>query len=237
MYNAPMISIDLPEQTFHRMQLIDRRKEKGRAVSIGDATSWIELADPQHIRLSNNAINDDKELEQFLAADDRAYRYDYVRLGCTFCPRNGERFEKAWLSVSLKTETGQTAVAPISWSLFPLNEYDSVEESVSTKIGSTGKIVNAEVGASSKLTKRLYSLRGFREGQPDPYWELSHNEVSDLNGSIRFHLIVRSGAGNPTLGQVQLEAVIGKRSFLAFRVKRPFDQTPAAEFRLPPVLP
>jgi hypothetical protein len=90
------------------------------------------------------------------------------------------------------------------------------------------------VGASSKIPKKLYSLRGYREGKPNPYWELYNNEATSLDGSLRFHMVVRSAAASSTLGQVRLEAVVSNRSFVVFREKRPFDQTPSAEFTLPP---
>ena len=229
-----MISIDLPEPKSRRMELVpEPRQVMGAAPSILEVNSWVELADPQHIRLSNNPVYDDKELEQFLASNDGTYRYDYIRLGCSFYPEKGERFEKAWLKVDLKPEGPQAPSAPISWSLFPLDESSNVENTTGAKI-SGGKIVNAEVSASSKFNRKLYSLRGFREGKSNPFWELYNNKTATLEGGLRFHMVVRSAGASPTLGEVRLEAVISNRSFVVFREKREFDQTPSAEFRLPP---
>ncbi len=227
--------IDLPEPISRRMELIaEPRIVKGAySQSLQEVDSWIELAEPQHITLSKKPAIDDSELEQFLAADKGRFRYDYVRLGCTFCPRNDERFEKAWLKVTLEAEPAQPVAAPISWSLFPLNEYDSIKESVSAKITAPAKILNAEVGTSSEITKKLYSLRGYREGKPDPFWEMYSNQASTLDGSIRLHMVVRSAATSSTVGKVRLEAVISNRSYVLFREKRPFDEMPSAEFRLP----
>jgi len=229
-----MISIDLPEPTSRRMELVpEPRQVMGDAPSILEVNSWVELTDPQYIRLSNNPVYEDKELEQFLTSNDGTYRYDYVRLGCSFYPQKGGRFEKAWLKVELKPEVPQPRSVPISWSIFPLNEFDNVEETTSAKL-SGGKILNAEVGASSKFNRKLYSVRGYREGKPNPFWELYNNEATTLDGSLRFHIVARSAGASPTLGEVRLEAVISNRSFVIFREKRPFDQTPSAEFRLPP---
>src|SRR5215471_3702703 len=104
-YNVVVVlSINLPEPVTRRMELVpEPRQEKG-GTSILQVSSWIELSDPQHVRLGKDPVSDDKELAQFLAANDGRYRYDYVRLGCTFCPQNGERFEKAWLNVTIKPE-------------------------------------------------------------------------------------------------------------------------------------
>lgn len=229
-----MLSINLPDPDFQRMELVaEPRVEKGSSPSLLQVSSWVELSDPQYIQLSTTPVGDDKELERFLAANKGQYRYDYVRLGCSFCPENGERFEKAFLTVTLKPDGAPPSELPISWSIFPLTDFRSAKETTSAKIGATGKIVTAEIGGTSEVEKRLYSLRGFREGKPNPFWELYSNQSDNLEGSLRFHMVVRSTAGSPTLGEVRLEAVISNRSFVVFRKKRPFDQTPSSEFRLP----
>jgi hypothetical protein len=235
-YNFAMFSIDLPEPTYRRMELVaEPRLEKG-AVRLSAPSSFIELSDPQILMLQKTAVDGDKELEAFLAANDGRYRYDYVRLGCSFGPQNGERFEKAWLNVTLKPEAGGAIELPISWSMFPLDASQELEDSTSTKFGSTAKLLSAEIGSSSKVKKKLYSMKGYREGKPNPFWELYSNDADALDGIVRFHMVVRSQAAVATLGEVRLEAVISNRSFVLFREKRPFDQTPSAEFRLLPYL-
>ena len=229
-----MLSIDLPDPDFQRMELVaEPRVEKGGGPSPLPVSSWIELADAQHIPLSTTPVFEDKELEQFLAANKGQYRYDYVRLGCSFCPQNGERFEKATLAITLKPDGGAPPEVPISWSIFPLSDFQSAKQTTSAKIGGKGKIVTAEIGGSTEVEKRIYSLRGYREGKPNPFWELYNTQTEALEGSLRFHMVVKSAAASPTIGEVRLEAVISNRSFVVFRQKRPFDQTPSSEFRLP----
>jgi len=229
-----MLSVNLPDPNFQRMELVaEPRVEKGSSTSLLQVSSWIELADPQYSQLSTTPVDDDKELEHFLAANKGQYRYDYVRLGCSFCPQNGERFEKAFLSVTLKPDGPPPPEVPISWSLFPLTNYQTGKETTSAKIGASAQILSAQIGGSSEIETRQYSLRGFREGKPNPYWELYSNQSEPLVGSLRLHMVVRSAAASPTLGEVRLEAVISNRSFVVFRQKRPFDQTPSSQFRLP----
>ncbi len=226
--------IQLPEPVPHRMELVaSPRHEKG-APPTASVNSWIELSDPQHIVLSKALGSDDQELAQFLEANDRYYRYDYVRLGCTFCPQSGEQFEKAWLTVTLKPEAGQPSDMPTSWSIFPREGYDTIEETVGAKIGVSAMILNGETSASSKIPRKVYNLRGYRGGTPDPYWEMYGNQQRALDGVFRFHMVVRSAAPSSTLGEVRLEAVISNRSFFVFREKRAFDQSPCSVFRLPP---
>jgi len=236
-----MFSIELPEATYRRMELVSEpRIEKGGAAEAFSApSSFIELSDPQHLRLTTTAVDGDKELEAFLAANDGRYRYDYVRLGCSFGPQNGERFEKAWLKVELKPQVPVAADpilakdAPMAWSIFPVDTSQETEESTSTKFGSTAKLLSAEIGSSTKIAKKLYSMKGYREGKANPFWELYSNQADALDGIVRFHMVVRSPAAVATVGAVRLEAVISNRSYVIFREQRPFDETPSAEFVLP----
>jgi hypothetical protein len=237
-YNFAMFSIELPEATYRRMELVaEPRSEKGGAFGSAPTSppsSFINLYDPQHRMLVKTTVDGDKDLEAFLAANDGRYRYDYVRLGCSFEPRNGERFDKAWLKVELKTQTPLAVDTPIAWSIFPLETSQDVEESTSTKFGSTAKLLTAEIGSSTKIAKKLYSMKGYREGKANPFWELYSNEAEALDGIVRFSMVVRSPAGVATMGEVRLEAVISNRSYVIFREQRPFDETPSAEFELLP---
>jgi hypothetical protein len=230
-----MFSIELPEATYRRMELVSEpRIEKGGAAETFSApSSFIELSDPQHLLLQKTAVDGDKELEAFLTANDGLYRYDYVRLGCSFGPQNGERFEKAWLKVELKASTPVAVDPPMAWSIFPVDTSQELEESTSTKFGSTAKLLSAEIGSSTKIAKKLYSMKGYREGKANPFWELYSNQADALDGIVRFHMVVRSPVAVATLGAVRLEAVISNRSYVIFREQRPFDETPSAEFVLP----
>ncbi len=226
-------SIDLPEPKVERMALVaDPRVERGGPPGF-DATSWIDLNEPQFTRLTHNPVYDDPELTAFLAANGGQYRYDYVRLGCTFCPQNGERFDKAWLTVTLKPDAEPCAEPPTSWSLFPVEDHDKVEQTVGAKLGASVKIVSAEVSGSLKGDKKIYNIKAYREGKANPFWEMYSNQETVLDGALRFHLVVRSLAASPTRGEIRLEAVISNRSFMLFREKRPFDEAPTSVFHLP----
>jgi hypothetical protein len=217
------------------MELVGNpRTTKSIGPSFLDPISWIELSEPASTTLKKDPVDDDKELAQFLAAQDARYRYDYVRLGCTFRANPPERFEKAWLSVTLSTQDAPTTENPISWSIAPVTDYDLMEQSTTAEIGSTFKILTAKAGGGTKISRKIYKLLGYREGNPNPYWEMMSTDSTSLEGILRFHMVVRSPAKGITVGQVRLEAVISERSFVAFRQKRSFDQTPSQEFRLLP---
>src|ERR1035441_9931547 len=123
-----MISINLPETGSTRVELVEEpRKEKS-----GDApfepVSWIDLKEPTWTTLNKESAVDDKELALFLSANDVRFRYDYVRLGCSFKANPPERFEKAWLKVTLNSQDSRSGDEPISWSIAPVNDYDLSEE-------------------------------------------------------------------------------------------------------------
>lgn len=230
-----MIPINLPETASTRMELVpEPRAEKNTSLATLETGSWIELSEPASITLQKEPIGDDKELAQFLSANAGRFRYDYVRLGCSFHASSPERLEKAWLYVTLQPQKLAGGDAPISWSIAPLSDYDLKEETTKAEIGADAKILTAKIGSESKIAKKIYSLRGFREGGPNPYWEMISTQASSLEGVFRFHMVVRSLANTLTIGQVRLEAVISNRVFVAFRQKRPFDQNPSQLFRLQP---
>jgi hypothetical protein len=177
---------------------------------------------------------EDKELANFLAAEQGKFRYDYVRLGCSFHPDHPERFEKAWLYVDLDVAGLASGVPfPIAWSIYPVETHDEVEESLSTKIGSRLSIFSAEVGSSKKVASKLYSLRGYKEGKSDPHWEMRATDTSSLDGLLRFHIVVRSLASTEVRARVRLETTLSDRLFAVFRSQRPFDESPSLQFKLP----
>jgi hypothetical protein len=124
------------------------RRERG-GLPGGDVNIWIELSDAQHVPLSKLSDGVDPELSLFLNANDGRYRYDYVRLSCSFCPRNDERFEKAWLSITLGPEPPQSSEEPTARSIFPLEDYETIEDTAEAKIGVDAKILTAEASLSS----------------------------------------------------------------------------------------
>jgi hypothetical protein len=228
-----MIEINLPDSISRRAELVEEpRTERGGGSLFTTPVSWIELSEAASVTLSSTMDVHDKELANFLSADHGKFRYDYIRLGCTFHPEKSERFEQAWLKVTL-TENGQPSSSkPIAWSLYPVEGHDRSEQKMQVKVGSKFEVVSAEVGYSAQSATKLYFLRAFKEGSSDPFWELTSTPATSLEGIFRFHLVVRSEASGSVKGSVRLETVISNRSFVVFRSKRPFDHTPSQEFQL-----
>jgi hypothetical protein len=51
---------------------------------------------------------------------------------------------------------------------------------------------------------QLETVSSYREGGPQPFWEMKSNELVELNGSLAFHLVVRSPSDVETKGSVKL---------------------------------
>jgi|ERR1700687_34843 len=85
-----MISIDEPLQPSFRVALQeDIRIVRGKpAIAQGSGkapVSWIDLSPVTAISLAAK-MTDDAELANFIAAEKGQFRYDYVRLRCSFFP-------------------------------------------------------------------------------------------------------------------------------------------------------
>ena len=234
-----MISIDEPLQPGFRVNLQeDIRTVRGKpAVAKGDGKalgSWIDLSPVTAIPLAAK-MTDDAELANFIAAEKGRFRYDYVRLRCSFFPCDGEKFEKAWLEVDITASERCVSDPPVAWSIVPGNEFDKVQVTNSAKIGAKFKLMEGEVSQSTTGDVKLYSIRGYREGGPQPFWEMKSNELADLNGSLAFHLVVRSPSNVDTKGSVKLSTMIGARKFWVFHSAAAHANEPVQNFVLPAV--
>jgi hypothetical protein len=232
-----MISIDEPIQPSFRVALQeDIRIVRGRpAIAQGSGKaplSWIDLSPVTAISLAAN-MTEDAELANFIAAEKGQFRYDYVRLRCSFFPCGGERFEKGWLEVDITPSKPGVSNPPVAWSMVPGSEFEKVKVTNSAKIGAKVKLIG-EVSQSTTEDVKLYSIRGYREGGPQPFWEMKSNELVELNGSLAFHLVIRSPSDVETKGSVKLSTMIGARKFWVFHSEAAHTNEPVQNFVLPP---
>lgn len=223
-----MINLQPERSVLTRAELIETRRYRG---DWGPIKSSIDLSRPFVAPLTKEMGVGDSELAIFLRGDEGKFRYDYVRLCCSFHSILPERFEYALLTVKL-TSDDQSA-DPVAWSISPSGTYDEVERSSSTKISGNFRIISAEIGNSVRSSEKLFSIRGYGEGSPSPSWEMTANEVSSLEGLLRFHLVVRSPVNNFSKGEASLKTTISNREFMVFRTKHPLDSSPSLEFELP----
>jgi hypothetical protein len=233
-----MIFLDEPLRPDFRVNLQEDeqiRSVRGKQVPVGGSkapSSWINLSPVTAIRLAPR-MTDDAELANFIAAEKGRFRYDYVRLRCSFFPTNGEKFERAWLEVDIVSSLPDVSDPPIAWSIAPNREYEEVEVTSSAKIGAKFKFLTSEVSKGSEKKIKLYSIRGYREGGPQPLWEMKSTDRVELNGSLAFHLVVRSASNVETKCSVKLSTMIGARKFWVFNSVPKHADEPVQTFVLP----
>jgi len=236
-----MMILDAPLEPAVRVQMREKVREvrgSRRNGNEGPPRSWIEISPVTSIALSAK-MTEDKELANFIESQKATYRYDWVRLFCSFFPEQGETFEKAWLNVDLSANgAAQPDALPIAWSVTPETQYDSVQRTLSATLGSELKFTPAKVtaGLSGQETAALkrYFIRSYSVGGAKPFWEMAHTDLASINGSFAFHLVIRSSRATETKGVVKLSAVIGARTFLVFRSERAHADEPVQEFLLRP---
>ena len=148
----------------------------------------------------------------------------------------GEKFRQGtgWKWISLPYQPAVSDV-PVAWSISPGGEYEKVEVTNSAKIGAKFKFLESEMSQSLKGDVKLYSIRGYREGGPQPFWEMKSNDLVELNGSMAFHLVVRSPHDVETHGSVKLSTIIGARKFWVFHSAPTHAEEPVQSFVLPAV--
>lgn len=230
-----MILIDEPVQTGFRVNLHEENRiVRGKPSFVADGKgpgSWIDLSPVTSVPLGAKIAND-PELASFIAAERGRFRYDYVRLRCSFFPVAGETFNKAWLEVELQPSEPNVSDPPVAFSIEPGSEYETVEITDSAKVGAKLKFISSELTDSTKKNVKLYSIRGYREGGPKPFWEMQSTDLADLNGTFAFHLVVRSPTTVETNGSLKLSTVIGTRKFLVFHPEHPHADEPVQKFVL-----
>lgn len=229
-HGGNMITLDLPDTPFFRAELTpDSRQVRGsRAGELAQPPrSWIELGQATAVRLTGT-MADDKELANYIAAEEGKFQYSYVRFGCSFYSSGGEQFDQAWLEVELTSDSPDAAIA---WSMMPDNVHESVKRTTTAKLGAQLQFLSSEMAEAEQVDEKLYSIRGYREGTARPFWEMKRTDLASLDGLFRFHLVVRSPHDRDTRGTVKLTTMIGARKFLVFHTQRPAD-APLQEFHL-----
>jgi len=208
------------------------RVTRGEGRSPLHLDSWIEIAQPAVIPLTETLIGSDEELRAFWATEQNRYRYDYVSLSCCFGPAETTIFTKAWMEVELICQDGEEK--PVAWSMAPHEIIDSAKLTHTDKLGAEFKLLSGEVQQQVERSYKEWFLRAFRERSAQPYWEFRHTIQSPIAGSWNLALVVRSPVGVESSGKLSLRAVVEKRTFLLFRKNHSFEEPASILFKIAP---
>jgi hypothetical protein len=227
----PLIEIEMPQMPRRRFGLRERVARGGDGG--GALPAYVELSEPAVITLNETYASADEELRFFLSEERARYRYDLVRLGCTFNPTEGEPFERARLEIELEAEDARDVAPPVAWSMEPETGFESVELSRNVQIGTELRFVSGSATRSAKSEQKEYFLRAYRLQKHNPYWELRRTGHTDIIGHYSFNLIFRSAVASRTRGVIGLGATVRKRKFILMHEEESFPDRPFLEFRTP----
>lgn len=210
----------------------DGRTVKGFAgPSLEALDAYISLGTPTFAELTPGDGTTDPEVAAFLKGDVRN-QYYFVRLACTFHPAGAQRFEKAWLEITLAASDPASDQPPIALSMDPQRVAGSAERSLGAELGVTLGILSIKGNADDKVSRDLVSLEALNELQSDPAWEFKRTAARELTGSQRLAMIVKAKRGTTTLGTVSLKATVPYRDvFVTYQAF--FKQQPQLTFTMP----
>jgi hypothetical protein len=208
---------------------VDMVRGRGRpaATPVHDALSMgVPVVQP----MTHDLAGDDLPLRAFLAGDGSGWSFHLVSLSCTFSPRGREIFRWARVTVRLTAHGVQGELPPIAWSLTPLSASRPVEQTGTVTLGATlGFVgVSADLGTARRHKETFVTAYGLQ--QPVCSWEFTRTSTDELLGCQALRLVVRSPRGLRTRGDVQLEAVLARRSIgaLGYRAAAPSAGEPLA---------
>ncbi len=130
-----------------------------------------------------------------------------------------ERFERAWLTLSLARPDGQSPEA-VAWSMKPDRVADEVKRSTKVSMGPKLTIMDVGIDASvergvERVMKEV-AVDALNEKTSTPRWVLNRTGATDLAGCTRLALVVRAPAGVPVSTSIDVGYVTARRKAVFF---------------------
>lgn len=224
--------LTLPEENGPLLKVFVREDAiKGGAPSLAPGKSaGLSMSPPLTIPLDGTLIASDPELAAFWNGQKAEFDFDYVTFRCDFAPDEGSPIEKAWIRVKLQTP-GNSAAAPIIWSMSPFRDEDLGKATSSAKLGGDFKMFKSEIGTTTETPVKKWFVLARGEQQPEASWEFKDNGTRHIEGPFRMSLVIRRPRGQRVDGRLDGGMVIARRAFLFF-TERNEAEANAAQFSL-----
>jgi hypothetical protein len=176
--------------------------------------SAVALGLPVVQRITEELVGEDEALREFIRHSSWEWQFHLVHLGCSFRPGDGMHIAKACVAVSLNSgKTDDANVQAIVWSLVPQRMDQPVDVTKAIKLGA--KLAFAEVAlevtSAGKGAEVFVQAYGLQESSCS--WEFYQTPRYNVSGTHRLALVVRSSRGQPSTGQVTVEATVSYRRF------------------------
>lgn len=186
----------------------------------GPLETRILLGGPVCRPLNDRAVAD-TDVAATLIAEQDVNEYTLIDLGATFNPAAGEVVQRAWVGMELSTPGGgdtngdANSNPPIAWSMTPQRRSTPVSSSAQIEIKADLKVVSVGATSTHGGTREEISLLALNLLRSDPMWEFTRTRNTEIAGSERLVMMVRSPAGHPVHGRLNVIALIGRRRLKA----------------------
>ena len=142
--------------------------------------------------------------------------FHLVTLGCTFAPREGERFDRAWVQVKLSAGAS-------GWSMLPERAASPVKITRQVEIGADVKFAAAKATVGTERELDQIYVEALNLLKDSPTWRFTRVEGHELDAQQRLLLIVRAPRATATTGEVRLRVVFRRRLLgpLSYRLSIP----------------
>jgi hypothetical protein len=225
-----MISIELPlGPSLALVPIADERIMKSPTPSVElNQFGRISVAIPASSLLDRAMLKDDPDAIAFMESSHN-YSFHLLNLACTFVDSTKDRFDEAWVRVSLETPTGtETAIA---WSMRPLRETDLVENSYTFKLEPSLKFMTGEesglaLEVGRKDAHEAAFVTGYNLMQNTPYWHFRRTSMRTIDGSYGLALVVRSHRRARVQGTLSVKAQVRKTVAWFIRESRELADPP-----------
>jgi hypothetical protein len=211
----------------------------GKAIGGGQLAQRILIGGPVVVPITPEQASGADDVLETLATHSERFRFHMVVLGCTFAPKESERFERAWVQVKLSTAADEAA---IGWSMLPERETQAHRDTRQVELAASLKFVTAKVSGGSERESEDAFVEALNILMDSPTWRFTRVHNHELEGAHRLVLVVRSPAAAQTDGDVRLRAVLNRKALglLSYRISAAedpdalSDDPVAARFVLPP---
>jgi hypothetical protein len=207
--------IDIPDLVLAPVELQPREVRGGDDAV--EPAGQVLLGGPFWAPLPADYLADDPDSQAFL--DDPSMRWLVGVMAFSLQQdAGGERFERAWLTLTLAGVDG--AEPPVAWSMKPDRIASDVKRSTSLSLGP--KLTIADVGIEASVQRGVervmqdVSVLATGEKTPSPRWTLSRTPSAPLTGSTRLAVVVRAPRDVAVTTAIDVGYVTARRQAVFF---------------------
>ncbi|WP_298421117.1 hypothetical protein [uncultured Kordia sp.] len=231
-----MIEIKFEESKKRTFKLYKKERDsRGKSFDNIIDSSSVDLSEVISQQITAIDGDNDPEMVHFLDNQDPEYRFNIIRIGCTFRTKKDEHFSKAWISVPMHFKENPTE-KPLVWSLTPENVAEDVKAKDSIKISSELKFLKGEVSHEESTTSKDFFITSFREGKGSPMWEFEKTNNISINGSYACYIIIRTKKSDHIKGKVEIKTVLKEKTYIIFNKEKEMEAIPFLEFEIKPIV-